>query len=92
MGFSIQFENDTVESFNDRLKYYRNISEEIAVKFHKEFWFKIDYIKEYPLHHSIRYRNIRIANLSVFPIGIHFIIDGNVILVLKILHHKQFYK
>ncbi len=92
MKYKIVFEKGVLNNFQERIDYYEKISPKIADKFHKEFFQKIDFIKTYPLQFWIRYRQIRIANLDSFPIGIHFIIEQNIVLVLKILHHKQFYK
>lgn len=78
-------------NFNKIIEYYEEISDELADRFHNEFWNKIDYVKQNPLHH-LRYKVIRIAHLKVFPYGIHFILEGTVIRVFKILHHKQYYK
>ena len=92
MNYKIIFEDGVLDSFQDRIQYYEAISSKVADKFHKEFFQKIDYIKTYPLQFWTRYRQIRIANLKSFPIGIHFIVEKNIVLVIKILHHKQFYK
>jgi hypothetical protein len=92
MRYKIKFEENVLDSVNERIKYYEKISIKLADKFHQEFWSKIDYIKKHPLQHSIKYREIRIAHIKIFPIGIHFIIENDNILILKVLHHKQFYK
>ncbi len=91
MSYIITFEIGTLENFRDAVLYYEKISSGLVEQFHKEFWDKIDELKENPLIYQVRYRTVRIAHLKVFPYSIHFIIDKNSIRVLKILHQKQFY-
>ncbi|MEW4922255.1 type II toxin-antitoxin system RelE/ParE family toxin [Algibacter sp. 2305UL17-15] len=92
MAYIIKFEALTLIEFNKVIKHYEDVSIDLADRFHHEFWNKIDGIKDNPLHYQIRYKNIRIAHLKVFPYGIHFIIEGKIIHVFNILHHKQYYK
>uniref|UniRef100_UPI0040478B4C type II toxin-antitoxin system RelE/ParE family toxin n=1 Tax=Mariniflexile sp. TaxID=1979402 RepID=UPI0040478B4C len=92
MKYTIKFEEGTLADFQKAVERYEKVSDNLANRFHKEFWRKIDYIKENPLHHQIRYREIRIAHIKVFPFGIHFLVDETTIRVFKILHHKQYYK
>jgi hypothetical protein len=92
MKYTIKFEEGSLANFNKIIEHYEKISGELADRFHNDFWNKIDYIKENPLHHQLGYKIVRIAHLKVFPFAIHFILDGTVIKVFKILHHKQYYK
>ena len=92
MKYTIQFERNVLLDFKSHKAYYNHISQKLGTNFDNEFWQKIDYIKNYPLHHRVRYRSIRIAILKIYPFGIHFIIEGDTILILKLLHFKQFYK
>ncbi len=92
MKYTIKFEAGSLANFNNAIAQYEKISEELADRFHSEFWNKIDAIKENPLQYPYRYKTIRIAHLKVFPYGIHFIIEDKIIRVFKILHHKQYYK
>lgn len=92
MIYTIKFEEGSLIDFEKAIEEYEKISEELADKFHNEFWKEIDAVKKNPLHYQCRYKTIRIAHLKVFSFGIHFIIDGTLIKVLKILHHKQYYK
>lgn len=73
-------------------EYYQAISESLKTRFINELIECIDLLKENPLHHQIRYRNIRIAFTPTFPYGIHFIIENENIYILDILHTKQFFK
>jgi hypothetical protein len=92
MIYTIKFEENSLDDFLDGLKYYENISEELANRFDFEFWKTVDFLKENPLLYQCRYRNIRIAFTKNFPFGIHFTVDENLIIVYKILHTKRLFK
>ncbi|GAL68287.1 type II toxin-antitoxin system RelE/ParE family toxin [Jejuia pallidilutea] len=92
MKYTVKFEEGTLDNFLDAIAYYEKISNNLSDRFKNEFWAKIDTIKERPLHYQIRYKGIRVPHTKIFPFGIHFIVDGTTIRVLKILHHKQYYK
>ena len=92
MKYSIKFEEGALNDFFDNMSYYENSSENLTDRFHNEFWKTIDNIKENPRHYQKRYKDVLIAFIEIFPFGIHYIIDNNVITVVKILHAKRFFK
>ena len=92
MKYYLHFEAGSLNDYFDGIAYYEKVSNDLADRFHKEFWGAIDRIKENPLHYQVRYRKIRIAFTEVFPFGIHYIIEKQQITVLKILHTKRFFK
>ena len=92
MKYSIKFEEDCLTDFFEGIAYYETISDSLAEKFHREFWKTIDLIKANPLHYQNRYKEVRIAFTEIFPFGIHYVVDENMITVLKILHTKRFFK
>jgi len=55
MKYSIQFEENVLKDFNNQKKYYNNISQKLSLRFSIDFWEKIDYIKNHPLQHLLRY-------------------------------------
>lgn len=72
--------------------YYREISTALQNRFEDQLIKTIDSLKENPLHYQVRYRRIRIAFTQTFPFGIHFIIEGATIYVLRILHTRSYYR
>ncbi|MBN4047042.1 type II toxin-antitoxin system RelE/ParE family toxin [bacterium AH-315-P13] len=92
MKYTIRFREDSIKDFEDGFIYYKKISIDLANRFHQEFKKRIDEIEQNPLHHQLKYRNIRIVNLKKFPFSIHFIIEAKVIHIIKILHQKRVYK
>ncbi|MGB1451650.1 MAG: type II toxin-antitoxin system RelE/ParE family toxin [Marinirhabdus sp.] len=90
--YQIVLTDEAKENIAEALRYYLGISNLLQQKFQAELINTIDRLKDAPKHHQIRYRGIRIAHTKTFSYGVHFIIEGTTIRVLKILHHKQFYK
>lgn len=43
-------------------------------------------IQSLPAAYAVRYKDVRIANLAVFPYAVHFIIDADTIIVLAVHH------
>lgn len=92
MKYRIRFRDGSTEDFEEGIAYYKRISIDLVDKFHQSFRDKINEIEENPLGYQVRYRTIRIANMKHFPFSIHFIVEGNIIYILKVLHQKRYYK
>lgn len=92
MSFELKFLKDSTLDFHDGIAYYEKISTELADRFHLELINKLEEIEHNPKHFQLRYKNIRIAHFTKFPFSIHFIIEEDIIFILKILHQKRFYK
>ncbi len=92
MNYVLKFRKNANEDFDIGIKYYDEISSELADRFHKDFKKTIDIIELNPLLYQIRYRNIRIANFNNFPYSVHFIVKNELIFVLTILHQKRYFK
>jgi len=83
---------DYVLKFNKGIKYYNQISYELADRFIDNFENTINQIEINPFIYQLRYKNIRIANFSKFPYSIHFIVENESIFILNVLHQKSYYK
>lgn len=92
MNYTLRFLEGSTYDFEDGIAYYEKISFELVEKFKQEIVLKLDKIEQNPNHFQCRYRNIRIAHLGKFPFSIHFLVEEDVIFILKILHQKRFYK
>lgn len=92
MVYDVTLTDKAIRDIADALKYYCNISEILHQRFKTVIIGTIDRLKSTPKHHQIRYRGIRIAHTNKFPYGVHFIIEGNTVRILRVLHHSQFYK
>ena len=92
MKYTIKFEEESLNDYFDGISYYENVSDKIADNFHTEFWKTINRIKENPLQFQSRYKGIKIAFTQIFPFGIHYIVENDLITIIKILHTKRFFK
>lgn len=92
MPYTIDLTDEAKLNIKQATDYCLDISTSLNDKFTSDLIKTIDGLRDNPLHFQIRYRNIRIAITETFPFGIHFIIEGNTILLLKVLHSKRFYK
>jgi hypothetical protein len=92
MKYSIRFEEESLNDFFDGLSYYEKSSQNVADRFYQEFWQTINRIKNNPFHFQKKYRSVMIAFTEVFPFGIHYIVENDIITVIRILHTKRFFK
>jgi plasmid stabilization system protein ParE len=91
MRYTLKFRENAVDDYQESVAYYEKISSHFAEKFFLEFKAAIAKIENNPLYFQVRYQNIRIAFLEVFPFGIHFFVEKDSIHVLRILHTKRFF-
>lgn len=91
MSYVLLFEDQVYKEYSKGFDYYHEISDELGQRFEQDFKNTLLYLKQYPLHFSNRYHNIRIALLENFPYGIHFMVEGEVIYILRFLHTKRFF-
>lgn len=92
MFYSVFITEEAKLNLQETADYFLNISVDLNQRFENDLEQCIKYLKRTPLIYQIRYKKIRIAYLSNFPFGVHFIIEGGNIYILKILHTKRFYK
>lgn len=71
--------------------WYDGINNKLTQKLFIELGKELNVIKNEPLIYQTRYRSIRIAFINRFEYGIHFIIKDDTILILRILHNKQYF-
>lgn len=46
----------------------------------------LERISRSPFAHSVRYQDTRIANVSIFPYGVHYIVEEDTIIIIAIYH------
>lgn len=92
MSYILLFEDNVHHEYLKSRDYYFDISIELGNRFDLDFKQTLEYLKQNPLHFSTRYYNVRIALFDTFPFAIHFMVEGNVIYILKVLHTKRFFK
>ncbi|KPQ20112.1 MAG: toxin-antitoxin system toxin component [Algoriphagus marincola HL-49] len=53
-------------------------------KFIEDFENKLGLIIQAPFSYQIHYKNFRVAFLSIFPVSIHFVVEGYQLIVLGV--------
>ncbi|WP_310560364.1 type II toxin-antitoxin system RelE/ParE family toxin [Flavobacterium sp.] len=92
MEYFIEISEEAKANIEEALNYYSVISTSLKDRFEAELSKSIDLLSKNPLQHQIRYRKIRIAFTSVFPYGIHYIVENEYVYIFNILHTKRFFK
>ncbi|MGS0749061.1 type II toxin-antitoxin system RelE/ParE family toxin [Halpernia sp. GG3] len=76
----------------DAKNYYSKIDKNLAKRCMTDIIEGIDKLSENPLLHQLRKRTVRITFTINFPYGIHYIIEGENIFILRVFHTKRFFK
>lgn len=66
--------------------WYKEKSSLLPVRFVEEVRSVIQQIGQRPQTHSVRYRNVQIANLKVFPYAVHYLVEEDIIVILAVFH------
>ncbi len=85
MGYKLQASSLSEQDTERILKYYYNIKPQLAKEFLGELRATRKYIQKHPKKIQVRYSDIRIAFLKRFPVGIHFKIIEDTVVILSIL-------
>jgi plasmid stabilization system protein ParE len=71
--------------------WYNGISIKLTQELFSELGKELNTIKKEPLLYQTRYKTIRIAFIVRFEYGIHFVVKNDTIVILRILHNKQYF-
>lgn len=91
MAYQIVFTVKSDQDLNKIKVWYDSINRTLTQNLFLELNDEFNIIKKTPLIYQARYQQIRVAFLKRFEYGVHFIVEKNKIIVLRILHNKQFY-
>jgi len=92
MSFKIVISEEAEIQIFEAYFYYSEINESLANRFKNELIKTIDYLSVNLEYFQNKYREIRIVLTKKFPYSVHYIVQNKTVLVLKVLHQKQFYK
>jgi plasmid stabilization system protein ParE len=67
-------------------QWYEQKSPSLPKRFDKDLRATFKQLKLRPLSHAVRYKNVRIANLKVFPYAVHYIVKENTVLITAVFH------
>lgn len=78
-------ELDTLKS----AKWYEEKQDSLGVRFLEEVEEKLRIITQNPLHYQVRYKSTRMALVEHFPYAIHFLIEGEKVIVLAVIGTRE---
>jgi hypothetical protein len=67
-------------------RWYHSKSHQLPSRFTNDVKQVLERIRSAPGVHAVRYKEVRIANLPVFPYAIHYIIEADTVVVLAVHH------
>lgn len=91
MKYNLVVDELALVELKESVKYYKSVSPKTSTRFKNEIVEKLELINKTPLLFQERYRGVRIAFISTFPFGVHYVVRGVEIRVIRILHTSQFY-
>ena len=74
------------EDIREAALWYNNQQLGLGKRFTNEIRKKVVAIRENPFAFSIRYHNVRTANIDIFPFMIHFVVEEDAILISSVFH------
>ena len=77
------------EAYNDlkeARKWYRSQNATLPKRLNSQIKITMEYLRSMPTAHTIRYNDVRIANIAIFPYAVHYIIENDTIIVLAVHH------
>ena len=88
MSYKIVIVDEAKVDYRKSLKWYKDINQELAVKFNLSFKKSLGLLRKNPLHFQIRYSDVRIIMIKTFPYLIHFTVYDKLV-VIKALYHSS---
>ena len=92
MKYQVIISDEAKLDIREAKDYYTKIDDKLAKSCISDIVKTIDKLAENPIHHQVRYREIRIACASTFPYGVHYLVDKTKIYILRVFHTKRFFK
>ena len=65
---------------------YFSINKKLGSRFISQLRKAQKYVTKNPYQFQIRYDHVRICFVKIFPFGVHYIVEGNSIIILALLH------
>lgn len=95
MPFTVELSHNAIEDIDAAFNYYNEASYGLGYDFINVIDNYLNRISQLPTASSIRYENVRVKPIEIFPFTIHYIIlENSKILVLRVFNtwQKPFWK
>ena len=90
MAYSISLSPEAIYDIDNAVEYYNTLSAGLGFEFANTIDIYFKRIAELPTASSIRYDNVRVKPVDIFPFTIHFIIAGDSdIIILRVFNTYQ---
>jgi len=90
MAFSIVLSPDAINDIDLAFEYYNKLSDGLGFEFTDTIDAYLKRIARFPTASAIRYDNIRVKPVEIFPFTIHFLIaDDTTVIILRIFNTYQ---
>ncbi|WP_438963087.1 type II toxin-antitoxin system RelE/ParE family toxin [Nonlabens sp.] len=91
MDYTIKLLPVALQDLKEAKKWYSEKSAQLALDFKQEVNREIDYIKQYPEHYQLRYKELRQSLVTRFPYAIFYLVeeDLNQVIIFGVLHTSR---
>jgi hypothetical protein len=90
MAFSVVLSPDAINDIDIAFEYYNKLSDGLGFEFTDTIDAYLKKIAQFPTASAIRYDNIRVKPVEIFPFTIHFLIaDETTVIILRIFNTYQ---
>ncbi len=89
MTYELLIKPAAEEDIFDAAIWYQEKRENLGTRFISFLDQAFDKIRVNPNQYPIKYKKTRVALLKVFPFGIHYMVEGDKIVVLAVLHTSR---
>jgi len=87
--YFLSYEPQVETDLKSAVFYYNDQQKGLGKRFYTEYIAYLKHIKQNPHKFQIRYLNVHIAPLKVFPFLVFYMVDENEIIILTVLHSSQ---
>lgn len=89
MTFRLRIRAAARDDLRDARDWYSRHSSDLADRFAEEIAAVLSFVEERPLMYRAVYKGIRRAMTRRFPYAVYFVVDGERISILRILHQAR---
>ncbi len=86
MNFEVRLTSTAELQLTESFSWYEQLYRGLGEKFEEDVRAKINQVVENPLKFQLRFDQIRLAHLSIFPYSIHYRVHQNEILIIAVMH------
>ena len=86
LRYKVQLLPSAFADIESAMTWYEQHGSTLPDRFFQQVSSSIERLKITPFAHSIRYKDVRIANLGVFPYAVHYFLKEKNVIIIAIHH------